>query len=196
MNKVRQLQNPQSELFLLRNYCGVSKLYFTLRSTCPTALQYATSLFDDNLMQYLRQIMVGDGAGFGLVQQRLATLPMKDGGLGVYIMADTGKYCFLASCAQTQHFQNRILNLPSVSEPSPRYEHALRFFTQACSLSVSSFNINDAAPFHMKNMAVLYFGVVKEAIPTNFAFTDRESHLWQCNRNEHAMDFFKSYFYK
>ncbi|XP_026428293.1 uncharacterized protein LOC113324185 [Papaver somniferum] len=86
MNNIHELQDPQSELLLLRSCAGVSRLYFSLRTTCPEALQVAGSRFDDHLMQYLRRLVVGDGAGFGLIQQRLATLPIKDGGFGVLTM--------------------------------------------------------------------------------------------------------------
>ncbi|XP_026426417.1 uncharacterized protein LOC113322530 isoform X1 [Papaver somniferum] len=103
VNKIQELHDPQCELLLLRSCTEVSRLYFALRTTCLEALQIAGSRFDEHLMCYLRQLVVGDGAGFGLVQQRLPTLPMKDGGLGILTMADTMKYCYLASQAQTQH---------------------------------------------------------------------------------------------
>ncbi|XP_026458438.1 uncharacterized protein LOC113358943 [Papaver somniferum] len=78
-------------------------------------------------IQELQDPQFVDGAGFGLVQQMLANLPIKDGGLGVLTMADT----------------------------------------------------------------VIHFGVVKEKIPTSYSLSSREATLWQCNRDEHAMDFLK-----
>lgn len=98
MESVKQLHDPQSELLLLRSCAGVSKLYFDLRTTQPEAHQQIISCYDRPLTQFLQHIVTGDGAGFGLLQQRIATLPMKDGGLGVHTMEDTSKYCFLASC--------------------------------------------------------------------------------------------------
>ncbi|XP_026384772.1 uncharacterized protein LOC113280347 [Papaver somniferum] len=100
---------------------GVSRLYFTLRTNNPLAIQNAATQYDKHLMQYLRNIIVGDDAGFGLLQQRLATLPIKDGGLGVHTMEDTGNYRFLASCAQTQHLQRTILKQSSVLDSSPSF---------------------------------------------------------------------------
>ncbi|XP_026410278.1 uncharacterized protein LOC113305455 [Papaver somniferum] len=94
MTKVQQLHDTQCELLLLRNCIGVSKLNFTLRTTNPMAIQSATSLYDQHLLNYLRQLVVGDGAGFGPVQQRLATLPIKFGGFGVYTMTDTGLWYY------------------------------------------------------------------------------------------------------
>lgn len=90
MSAIKKLKDPQSEMLLLRNCTGVSRLYFAMRTTNPAALQQATELFDDHLFQYLRLLVTGDGGGFGPLQRRLATLPIKDGGLGIYTMADTG----------------------------------------------------------------------------------------------------------
>lgn len=192
MTRVQQLQDTQCELLLLRNCIGVSKLYFTLRTTNPMTIQTATSLYDQHLVQYLRQLVVGDGAGFCPVQQRLATLPIKYGGFGIYTMSDTGKYCYLASYAQTQHLQHNILKLASPSVPSPSFEYAPQIFTQACGTPVSNFDINDAAPHFMKTLAAKYFDVVKETLPSNFTLTDREAILWQHNKVKHAMDFLKA----
>ncbi|XP_026425407.1 uncharacterized protein LOC113321716 isoform X2 [Papaver somniferum] len=114
MDKMKQLQDLQSELLLLRNCSGVSRLYFTLRITTPSAIQTDAAHFDKHLFQYLRQIVVRDGVGFGLIQQRLVTLPLKDGGLGIHTMSNTCQFCFLAPCAQTQHLQTTILKQLSV----------------------------------------------------------------------------------
>lgn len=106
-------------------------------------------------------------------------------------MSDTGKYCFLASQAQTQQLQHHILKLPSPSTPSPSFSQAQQTFTQACGISVFDYNINDAAPHFMKSLAATYFDFVKETIPSYFALNDRESILWQHNREKHSMDFLK-----
>lgn len=133
MEKVQQLQDPQSELLLLRNCTGDLRLYFSLRTTSPNALQEAISRYDNYLLQYMRRLTVGDGAGFGMAQQRMATLPLKDGGFGIYTMTDTSKYCFLASYTQTTYLQDAILQCPSPSDLSPRFDHALHI---SCKLVV------------------------------------------------------------
>lgn len=190
MDRVKKLRDPQSEMLLLRNCSGVSKLYFTLRTTDPRAIQNAASFYDKHLMQYLQNIIVGDGAGFGPLQ-RLAALPIKDGGLGVYTMKDTGHHCFLASSVQTRHLQNSILQQPSVLDTSPRYQHALQTFIQTCGINIT-FDINDAAPQFMKKLAVIYFGVGKENLPTGYSLTHCDTTLWLSNRLPHAMDFLKA----
>ncbi|XP_026378606.1 uncharacterized protein LOC113273051 [Papaver somniferum] len=86
MDAVMKMKNPQGELLLLRNFSGVSRLYFAMRTTKPEFLDEAQLVFDDHLRQFLGHLVTGDGPGFGLLQQRLVTLPIKDGGLGVYTM--------------------------------------------------------------------------------------------------------------
>ncbi|XP_026428410.1 uncharacterized protein LOC113324308 [Papaver somniferum] len=146
MHKIRKLQDPQRELLLLRNCTGVFRLYFTMRTTSPMALQEATAEYDNQLQQYLRQLIVGDGAGYGVVQQRFTTMPIKDCGLGIYTMADTSRYCFLASCSQIQHLQTTILQDTTTFESGQRYQHAMQLYTRSCGLSPIDFNINDVAP--------------------------------------------------
>ncbi|XP_026411629.1 uncharacterized protein LOC113306930 [Papaver somniferum] len=191
MNTIKKLQDPQSELLLLRNCTGVSKLYFTLRKTFPSALQPATIQFDTSMFQYLRNLIVGDGDGFGVIQQRMVTLPIKDGGLGVYTMADTFKYCYLASCAQTRHLQDVILQHTTSFDVSQQYHHALQVYIQICGLSPSQFNINDVAPHLMKSLAATYFDAIKKELPNKYSLSARDIDLWQCNRTKHAMDFLK-----
>ncbi|XP_026383543.1 uncharacterized protein LOC113279040 [Papaver somniferum] len=77
MDKIQVLCDPQCELLLLRSCTGLSRLFFALRTTFPMALLPDAERFDSYLMQYLRRLVVGDNAGFGKVQQRLATLPIK-----------------------------------------------------------------------------------------------------------------------
>ncbi|XP_026450840.1 uncharacterized protein LOC113350960 [Papaver somniferum] len=130
MSAIKKLKDPQSEMLLLRNCTGVSRLYFAMRTTNPAALQSATALFDDHLLKYLRLLITGDGAGFGPLQQRLSTLPIKDGGLGIYTMADTSAYCYLASQCQTTSVQKVILGNSFSTEKGSAYQFALQNFAQ------------------------------------------------------------------
>lgn len=109
MVTIKKIKDPQSEILLLRDCAGVSKLYFTMRTTNPQFMQSAQIQYDQYLFHFLRYLITGDGPGFGPRQQCIATLPMKDGGLGVYTMEDTIQYCDLDSCFQTSHLQNTIL---------------------------------------------------------------------------------------
>lgn len=160
MNSVRQLKDPQSEIFLLRNCTRVSKLYFTLRTTSPQVLQAAITHYDHHLRKYLQHLITCDGAGFGPLQQRLVALPMKYGGFGIYTLENTSQYYYLASLTQTHHLQTNILNVVDLSAPSHNYQHALNKFMHACGLS--SFSISSTAPHPMKTLEAQFFDVVKK----------------------------------
>lgn len=84
-------------------------MYFAVRTTHPQALQQAKVRYDTHLLQYLRQLIIGDGVGFCFLKQRIAILPIKHGGLGVYTMYDIIHYCYLASQLQTFNLQRTIL---------------------------------------------------------------------------------------
>ncbi|XP_026383845.1 uncharacterized protein LOC113279368 [Papaver somniferum] len=101
MDAVHRLDDPQSELMLFHNCAGISKLYFTLRTTAPCYVKDAQVVFDKYFSNFMRKLVIGDGPVYGLLQHRVASLPIRDGGLGIYSMYDTMQYCYLASCSQT-----------------------------------------------------------------------------------------------
>lgn len=65
MAAVRRLEDPQSELLLLRNCTSVSKLYFAMRTTAPKYVKEAQVVFDNHISKYMRELVTGDGPGFG-----------------------------------------------------------------------------------------------------------------------------------
>ncbi|XP_026419982.1 uncharacterized protein LOC113315959 [Papaver somniferum] len=178
IDDVQKLKDPQGELLFLRNCYGVSRLYFAMRTTKPKFLDEAHVVFDDHLRQFLRHLVTGDRPGFGLLQQRLATLPIKDGGLVVYTMEDTKQYCYLSSCFQTRSQQGTILRHSGVSGLSPSFEHALTIFKQVCGIGDSFLCIDDIAPHSMSSLAVKYFDAVKKNIPFQFNMSKRDAALW------------------
>lgn len=185
MSAINKLQDPQSEM-LLRNCIGVSRLYFAMRTTNPAALQKATDFYDDHLLQYLRLLITGDGVGYGPLQQRLATLPIKDGGLSIYTMSDIRSYCYLASQIQTAPTRKVILGDLFPSDNGSAYQTALQNFIQVCGLPPTYCVDNTAPPSSMHSLAVTYFDAVKKQIPVQFSLSARDSILWQCNRVIHA----------
>ena len=71
-------------------------------TTCPSNLfGDAQVQFDAALHASLEKIITASGPGFGDWQWKLATLPIKTGGLGIYAAGDVINYAFLASCLQT-----------------------------------------------------------------------------------------------
>ncbi|XP_026416285.1 uncharacterized protein LOC113311695 [Papaver somniferum] len=190
MDCIKRLKDPQSELLLLRNCAGVSKLYFTMKTTRPSVLQRSRLQFDQHLIRYLQHLITGDGPGFGPLQQRIATLPFADGGLGIYTMADTTKYCYIASCLQTRQLQSSILQC--TTDPSPNFQEALDDYVSTCDLFPATFNINDFTPQPMHQLASRYFEVVTRNMRTSYTLSTRDSILWQCNKKPHAQDYLKA----
>ncbi|XP_056685317.1 uncharacterized protein [Spinacia oleracea] len=107
MEVVAGLNDPQSELLLLRSCVGVSRLYFSLRTCPPHMLGSAPISFDLALRKVLQDITVDGGAGFGDWQWRCGTLPFRFGGFGVYTAQASSVYAFVASRLQSLDLQNR-----------------------------------------------------------------------------------------
>jgi hypothetical protein len=63
---------------------GIAKLFFGLRTCQPIYMEEAAILFDKELRAAVEDIVVGGGPFFGDLQWRVASLPIKVGGLGLY----------------------------------------------------------------------------------------------------------------
>jgi hypothetical protein len=111
MGLFAKLEDPQSELLLIRACSGISKLYFTLSTCPPSVVASAQSAFDSALRVCLERIVTASGPGFGDWQWRLATLPFQYGRLGVYAVGDVMHYSFLASRLQSSGLQASLLRL-------------------------------------------------------------------------------------
>ncbi|KAL5700962.1 peptidylprolyl isomerase [Ranunculus cassubicifolius] len=96
MDAVSKLHDPQSELLLLRNCTGVSKLYFAMRTCSPRAFEIAQTKFDEALRVSLQRVVTTSGPGFG----------------------DALSYAFLASRLQTNALQGRILGKCDIQDLS------------------------------------------------------------------------------
>ncbi|WJX62426.1 hypothetical protein P8452_47425 [Trifolium repens] len=100
MHLLSQLKNPQSDFLLLRSCMGITKLFFGLRTYQPTHMKEAAVLFDKELRAAVEDIVVGGAPLFGGLQWRIASLPIKFGGLGLYSAVEATSYAFVASRAQ------------------------------------------------------------------------------------------------
>lgn len=143
MDVVRKLDDLQSELLLLRSCAGVSRLYFSMRTTMPDYVIDAQAVFDAHLSLHLRHIVPNDGPGVGLLQYCMSSLPLSLGGLGIYFMADAMNYCYLASCIQTQSLQINILCNTQLQGPNHNLHQAIDLFSSTCGPDV---NIELTAP--------------------------------------------------
>ncbi|KAL6521158.1 hypothetical protein OROGR_017727 [Orobanche gracilis] len=123
MRLLPQLCDPQSELLLLRSCMGIAKLFFGLRTCQPEHMEEAASFFDRGLRGSIEDIVVCGGPFFGDIQWRLAYLPIRFGGLGLYSPKEASSYAFVASRAQSWSLQDHILRDSGIFAP-----HAQDFF--------------------------------------------------------------------
>jgi len=66
-------------------------------------------LFDKELRESVEDIVVGGGPFFGDLHCRMASLPIRFGGLGLYSTVEASSYAFVASKAHSWVLQDHIL---------------------------------------------------------------------------------------
>ena len=113
LDRMMALADPQLCLLLLRACEGMPKLVYSWRTTPPEFLSEQAPRFDQEVLDALRWIVVGDGAHFNSFSRRLATLPVTLGGLGIQLPSDLRKFTFVASALSSFHLQQAILGSPA-----------------------------------------------------------------------------------
>ena len=115
-------------ILLLRNSFAIPKLLYTLR-TSPSFLSPVLNSFDETLRLIVGRITnirftVGDPAW------TQATLPIKQGGLGIRSAVQLAPSAFLASAAASSELIQNILPARLQSQPIPSYDSALCIWSQ------------------------------------------------------------------
>ncbi|KAJ0925676.1 putative exostosin [Helianthus annuus] len=185
------LRDPQCELLLLRSCMGVAKLLFGLRTCQPQLMEDAVSRFDDGLRKATEDIVVGGGPFFGDLQWRLASLPMRLGGLGLFSARDVGAYAFVASRAQSWELQDHILRNGGVAGLDPDYQHALeRLNVSLPDLDIGGFSNKDTAPSKpQKTLANALFSKIAQSLGEAFDLSPRQKAVFECLKGPHAQEF-------
>jgi len=107
-----KLLGAQEALILLRSSFSAPKVLHLLRCT-PSASHPALQIFDDTLKAAIEHIT---NTSLSDTQWLQASLPIKDGGLGVRCVSSLANPAFIASAASTASLQDVILSgCPSVS---------------------------------------------------------------------------------
>ncbi|GKC82101.1 hypothetical protein Tco_1137818 [Tanacetum coccineum] len=166
MEAIHKLHDPQCELLLLRNCVGVAKPSYALMTCSPVSLLKAQVEFDQALRNSLEKIVTASGPGFGDWQWRLATLPIKLGGLGILPARDIIHYAFLASRLQTSTLQDKIMSKTCIVSHGSSFQYAIDVFNATCNVDVLSVTTDASAPHMMKTLAKCYFCVIeKDLVP-------------------------------
>ncbi|GKA93475.1 putative reverse transcriptase domain-containing protein [Tanacetum coccineum] len=172
MSLLPQLHDPRSALLLLRSCMGIFKLFFGLRTCQPVHMEETALFFDKGLRGSINNIVVCGGPFFRDLQWRLASLPIRFGGLGLYSAKLVSSYTFVALRAQSWVLQNHILRDSGICGMDDDYVSDLACLCDTIpSFDFSGFTNKDT------DMEV------------HFDMTMRHKVVFECLRAPHAQDF-------
>ncbi|GKD86731.1 hypothetical protein Tco_1357885 [Tanacetum coccineum] len=191
MSLLLQLHDPQSELLLLRSCMGIAKLFFGLRTCQPVHMEEAALFFDKGLRGSIENIVVCGGPFFGDLQWRLASLPIRFGGLGLYSAKLVSSYAFVASRAQSWVLQDHILRDSGICGMDDDYVSALACLRDTIpSFDFSGFTNKDTVPSKaQQTLANVLFSEMVKDMEVHFDMTMRQKAVFECLRAPHAQDF-------
>jgi len=113
MDLVLALKDPQLALLLFRACEGMQKLRYSWRTCKPWLIDECIGRARDRNFAALQELIVGDGPRFTEFIYELATLPVSQGGLGVFCPRDVAAYAYAGSWLDTRILQSRILGIPA-----------------------------------------------------------------------------------
>ncbi|GJV81438.1 putative reverse transcriptase domain-containing protein [Tanacetum coccineum] len=191
MGFLPQLHDPQSELLLLRSCMGIAKLFFGLRTCQPVHMEEAALFFDKGLRGSIENIVVCGGPFFGDLQWRLASLPIRFGGLGLDSAKLVSSYAFVASRAQSCVLQDHILRDSGICGMDNDYVSALACLRDTISsFDFSGFTNKDTVPSKaQQTLANVLFSEMVKDMEVHFDMTMRQKAVFECLRAPHAQDF-------
>ncbi|KAJ0759599.1 putative exostosin [Helianthus annuus] len=192
MRLLPKLGDPQSELLLLRSCMGIAKLFFGLRTCQPVHMEDAALFFDKGLRETIEELVVCGGPFFGDLQWRLASLPIRFGGLGLYSAVEASSYAFVASRAQSWVLQDHILRDSGICGMDSDYVCDLACLRDTIpSFDFSGFTNKDTAPPPKAQhaLASALFSKIFHEIEVQFDLTVRQKSVFECLRAPHAQDF-------
>ncbi|GJY72460.1 hypothetical protein Tco_0476163 [Tanacetum coccineum] len=168
----------------------ISKLFSGLRTYEPVHMEETTLFFDKGLRRLIENIVVCSGPFFGDLQWRLASLPIRFGGLGLYFTKMVSSYAFVAPRAQYWVLQDHILRDSGICGKDGDYVSALACLHDTIpSFNFSCFTNKDTAPSKSQQtlVNVLFSEMVKD-MKVHFDMTMRQKAV-ECLRAPHTQDF-------
>ena len=191
-DSVGRIDAPQCERLILRGCTGISTLSFALRTCSPGVFVSAGLSFDVAVRSSLERIVTASGPGFGDWQWRLATLPFRFGGLGVYAAMDVRHYAFIASRLQSAELQAKLLRPSGIFDPGPGFVGASSLFSDVTGSDILSNPSEIAAPKLMKKLADVYFTTVVASAEFVYSLTPRLVALWKSQQSAHSSDWLRA----
>ena len=119
MSSMALLDDPQSELLILRSCIGVPSFNYWLRSVDPLVIAEHVDILDSKVNQLLHHII-----GFPLDSRArlLASLPLSLGGLGIPIAKNIFKAAYVSSYAQSWSLQPNLIADPAFVSASEDFK--------------------------------------------------------------------------
>jgi hypothetical protein len=154
-------------------------------------MEEAISRFDNGLREAIEGIVVCGGPFFGDFQWRMASLPMRLGGLGLLSARDVAVYAFVASRAQSWKLQDRILRDSGVVDLDPDYVQALEYLRESLpDFDLGGFTNKDTAPPKtQETLANALFSKIAQNMGNDFGLSPRQKAVVECLQGPHAQDF-------
>jgi len=173
---------------------GIAKLFFGLRTCQPIHMEEAAMLFDKELREAVEDIVVGGGPFFGDLQWRLASLPIRFGGLGLYSALEASSYAFVASRARSWVLHDHILRDSGLCGMDSDFDNALDGLRGAIpDFDVSSFTSKDTVPPKAQHvLARALFSKSVQDMEVKFDMTTRQKAIFGCLQAAHAQDFLQA----
>ncbi|GJY65944.1 hypothetical protein Tco_0468182 [Tanacetum coccineum] len=139
----------------------------------------------------IENIVVCGGPFFGDLQWRLASLPIRFGGLGLYSAKLVSSYAFVASRAQSWVLQDHILRNSGICGMDDDYVSALACLRDTIpSFDFSGFTNKDTVPSKaQQTLANVLFSEMVKDIEIHFDMTMRQKAVFECLCAPHAQDF-------
>ncbi|GJU25516.1 hypothetical protein Tco_1164137 [Tanacetum coccineum] len=154
-------------------------------------MEEATLFFDKGLRGSIENIVVCGGPFFGDLQWRLASLPIRFGGLGLYSAKLVSSYAFVASRTQSWELQDHILRDSGICGMDDDYVSALVCLRDTIpSFDFSGFTNKDTVSSKAQQTLenVLFSEMLKD-MEVHFDMTMRQKAVFECLRAPHAQDF-------
>ncbi|GAU39704.1 hypothetical protein TSUD_274980 [Trifolium subterraneum] len=169
----------------------IELMHLPPRTCQPRYMKDAAILFDKELRGAVEDIVVGGGRFFRDFQWRIASLPIKAGGLGLYSAVEANSYAFVASRAQSWVLQEHILRDSGVCGMDSDFYNALDGLRDMIpTFDFSSFTSKDTVPPKAQHVlaSALFSKIVKD-MEVNFQLTIRQKTVFGCLQAAYAQDF-------
>ena len=142
------------------------KVNYALRTTSPYIGQPVAAMFDDGLAKALEDLLSADPQRFGQLPLALSGLPLAEGGLGVYQVADVSYFAHLSSIVDTWILQDEILH-KFAGLPLTAYDQSLALLRQrlpSIDVPLPTRESSTAAQNTQHVLAVKYFSMKVEGV--------------------------------